>query len=1080
MLRRCLILLLVCCCVFAVCGRSDGADWPTYRGDNHRSGVSAEKLSLPLNEAWSHSAGHRPVPAWAPPAENSVVMKIYGLSPTVAYDRAYDVVVAGDAMYYGSSADDSVYCVDAATGQTRWSFTTEGPVRLAPTVADGKLYVGSDDGYVYCLNAKDGVLLWKYRAGPDDRRLPGNGRMISLWPIRSGVVVDKGTVYFCAGLFPDQGVYFHAINAETQAEIWKQQIGRSSQGHLVVSPSRLYLPTGRSAPGMFDRQTGKGLGGFGKRQFEYGNMNGGCFGVMLGDMYVHGVNERGRMQISDPETRESLVFVKGLRLVARGSMIYVLDKDKVTAVDRVKYSKLPRQLKALRAKKDQTEADKAQIAKLEEKRKKPAKWEAECADGRSMVLAGGALFVGGDNEVRAYSVVDGSKLWTGKVDGKAYGLAVSGGRLFVSTDAGKIHCFSSGGQTVGALVVEKSFEEGSAYPADELTAMYAEAAQKMVDAAGVKKGYCLVLGAGEGRLAYEIAKRSEFRVIGVEADAAKVEAGRRKLSKAGFYGSRVVLHKGGGEKLPYQKYFANLIVSEETLRTGKLPASASEVYRVLRPCGGTVSFGSAAGTFDGNAVKAWGGASGLSGWNVQGGQQVVMINVRRGRLEGAGEWSHYYADSGNTACSKDSLPFGRMDIQWFGRPGPRNMVDRHHKSIAPLYKNGRLFVSGLNYIYGVDAYNGTVLWGREASDSARLASLVDCGNMVAGDELLYVASGSSCLVHDAQTGEVRASFDIADGPGGEKREWGYIAKVDDILFGSATKPNAHYRKHAIETARFRARRDFKPMICSDSVFARDSETGKELWEYTPKNGVIINPTVTVGGGLIYFVESLNPETREVPDGRIKLEMLLAKGANLVALDTSTGEERWRVAPELAFEHIIYLSWANDILLLSGSKHVTTKGEDGNEKKVMRFDFHAFNSKSGDVRWQFESSWSGGAGSGYGNQDNHPAIVGDKFYTQHCAYSLDTGKELEGWKWDRNGHGCSGEATSAFCNFHRGGTPVMQKLSDGSLLHLTAVVRSGCWMNIIPAGGLVLMPDASSGCTCSFSVQTSMAFVPRQE
>ena len=45
-----------------------------------------------------------------------------------------------------------------------------------------------------------------------------------------------------------------------------------------------------------------------------------------------------------------------------------------------------------------------------------------------MILAGGALFVGGTNEVTAYSVTDGSKLWTGKVDGKAYGLAVSGGR----------------------------------------------------------------------------------------------------------------------------------------------------------------------------------------------------------------------------------------------------------------------------------------------------------------------------------------------------------------------------------------------------------------------------------------------------------------------------------------------------------------------------------------------------------------------------------------------------------------------------------------------------------------------------
>ena len=59
-----------------------------------------------------------------------------------------------------------------------------------------------DDGCVYCLEARDGRLLWRHRVGPEDRRLPGNGRMISLWPVRCGVVVDGGTAYVCAGLHP--------------------------------------------------------------------------------------------------------------------------------------------------------------------------------------------------------------------------------------------------------------------------------------------------------------------------------------------------------------------------------------------------------------------------------------------------------------------------------------------------------------------------------------------------------------------------------------------------------------------------------------------------------------------------------------------------------------------------------------------------------------------------------------------------------------------------------------------------------------------------------------------------------------
>ena len=119
-----------------------------------------------------------------------------------------------------------------------WAFTTEGPIRLAPTVTQGRVYAGSDDGCVYCLDAASGTLLWKYRAVPEDRRMPGNGRMISRWPVRSGVAVDRGPLrtngepeeappliaFFSAGLFPEEGVYLCAVDAESGAEVWKEKI----------------------------------------------------------------------------------------------------------------------------------------------------------------------------------------------------------------------------------------------------------------------------------------------------------------------------------------------------------------------------------------------------------------------------------------------------------------------------------------------------------------------------------------------------------------------------------------------------------------------------------------------------------------------------------------------------------------------------------------------------------------------------------------------------------------------------------------------------------------------------------------
>ena len=35
-----------------------GSDWPTYRRDNQRSGISSESLKLPLKLKWTHKASH--------------------------------------------------------------------------------------------------------------------------------------------------------------------------------------------------------------------------------------------------------------------------------------------------------------------------------------------------------------------------------------------------------------------------------------------------------------------------------------------------------------------------------------------------------------------------------------------------------------------------------------------------------------------------------------------------------------------------------------------------------------------------------------------------------------------------------------------------------------------------------------------------------------------------------------------------------------------------------------------------------------------------------------------------------------
>ncbi|NOZ19904.1 MAG: PQQ-like beta-propeller repeat protein, partial [Planctomycetes bacterium] len=201
--RRVSLLFLLGTLLFL--GVVAAADWPTYLHDNHRSGVTAEQPAMPLGEQWTFIARYAPQPAWPEPQAKP---------SRVRFDTAYHV------LYFGSSADNKVYALDAKTGEERWAAFTGGPIRIAPTVSNGRVYVASDDGWAYCLNAADGKEVWKRRAAPGDERILGHGRMISLWPMRAGVMVEDGVAYFCAGIFPAEGVFIHAVRAEDGKPLW--------------------------------------------------------------------------------------------------------------------------------------------------------------------------------------------------------------------------------------------------------------------------------------------------------------------------------------------------------------------------------------------------------------------------------------------------------------------------------------------------------------------------------------------------------------------------------------------------------------------------------------------------------------------------------------------------------------------------------------------------------------------------------------------------------------------------------------------------------------------------------------------
>ena len=107
------------------------------------------------------------------------------------------------------------------------------------------------------------------------------------------------------------------------------------------------------------------------------------------------------------------------------------------------------------------------------------------------------------------------------------------------------------------------------------------------------------------------------------------------------------------------------------------------------------------------------------------------------------------------------------------------------------------------------------------------------------------------------------------------------------------------------------------------------------------------------------------------------------------------------------------------------------------------------------------------------------IVGSVVYLRPVAFDLDSGEKLP-FTLDQAGGGCGGLSASASYLFGRGGNPQMYPIdAGGGNKPLTTVTRSGCWINIIPAGRMVPVPQGSSGCSCPYAVQTSIGFAPRQ-
>jgi len=591
-------------------------------------------------------------------------------------------------------------------------------------------------------------------------------------------------------------------------------------------------------------------------------------------------------------------------------------------------------------------------------------------------------------------------------------------------------------------------------------------AESILKESGVRQGYCLLFGSTNAQLAVELVRQSDLDLVLVESDARLLPALRETLDAAGIQGVRASVQHLTGTQLPYGDLIANLLVVD-----GPLPPTfpAAELHRVLRPVGGTLIVSSALG--DEAAWQRWQAGSAFEQAELSTSGDV-RLRFQRGKLPGGGEWGHQYGGPDNSSCSQDELVKGELQVAWWGDPGPRPMPDRGNRNPAPLSVNGRLFIQGDRILFGLDAYNGAILWNFSAPEVRRANVTRDCSNMAASGDTLYLAHGRWCLAVDGQTGQRRTRFEVpqtdADGP----RDWSYVAAGRDLLVGSRVKTEGAYLGDDGEWYE-----EFAPdqvnRVTSDRLFALDPQSGKTLWEYA--RGAILNSTITLGDGMILFLESRNPAAVKAASSRIPNELLTEQF--LVCLDQRTGRQLWEKGHDFsACEFMTYLVYAQNTVVVTGTD---------NNKNYHNFAFNAPSANrpegggddlasavGGHLLWSESHKEDKGHHSGH---LQHPVVIGDVFFSDQRSFNLVTGETQRRDLPERRGCGIMSASKNAI--FFRNHFHSMWDLATDKRTQFEGI-RSGCWLSLIPAGGLLLAPETSAGCSCTHAIQTSIGYIPK--
>ena len=779
---RCFILAgftFFACSLNVVTNSTRAGDWPMWRYDAARSGASPSIMPKELHlNWWMRLPG--PMPAW-PESQ-----------PKLDFDRRYEPVAAGQFLLVGSTVSEGVVALDTRTGERKWAFLAEGPIRFAPAISGERVYVTSDDGHLYCLELATGKKLWSRLGGPAQKQIIGNSRLISMWPCRGGVVVKDGVAYFAAGIWPSMGIFIRAVDAETGKEIWtnsstgsvwvthphgaKSFGSISPQGYLAISGENLIVPGGRTLPGVFDLKTGK------LKHFEFGGKGEGGHNVFSSGELMHVRGEAFRVSDGQSLGRIPASFVGRGIAGLDGSKLVVVEADGKITEETVKDRK-GKEVKKVTWKPSRTET-----------------FELDGPAKRVLIEAGNQIFATDTGRVAAYrySELPGKlkPLWTADIDpaaespeNEAVSMIAADDRLFVVTSDHRLMCFGPDKpRRVEELSWGAAADEGPLFPGEHLPL------PEELNLADFQSGIAVALAPASDETFGRIRKETQLQLLCFQRPP--VNRMSPWLWTHSSYGRRFAFRSYAYYQSSPPPYSASLIFCDVKKRysLGEVVATV----QTLRPYGGECWLALERQdhlTLEGALKQKAGIFSSVVGEirtqvTIERHGEWTVIR-RPGPLPDSGAWTHQYGDAANGVVSTDKRVKAPLGLLWFGGPSNDRVLPRHGHGPSPQVAGGRLFIEGADMLRCVDVYTGRVWWERDLpglgdfyNNTSHQPGAGEIGsNYVSLDDRVYVIHKDKLLALDSRTGETKHEFISATISGVTVKEhhWGVVLADDDLL-----------------------------------------------------------------------------------------------------------------------------------------------------------------------------------------------------------------------------------------------------------------------------------------------------------